>query len=99
MKLAAAFNKEKNTISNSFCNTKYFKIYDIENGNVVCSEIVGTMQGDTEQMVGLLCMFEADGLICSHIEEEAETQLYEEGIELYSGYYGNPDDAVDFLIG
>ncbi len=97
MKLAAAFNKENNTISESFCSTKHFKIYDIENGSVICSEVVGTMQGDTEQMVGLLCMFEADGVICSSIEEEAETQLYDEGIELYSGFYGDPDEAVEFL--
>lgn len=99
IKIAAAFDKDNNCITESFLSAKCFKIYDIENGNVVCSEIVGTMQGDLEQTVGLLGMLDADGVICGQLGEAEETLLAEEGIELYSGYYGDPDDALDFIIG
>ena len=99
IKIAAAFDKENNCIAESFLSARCFKIYDIENGSVICSEIVGTMQGDLEQTVGLLGMLDADGIICGRIGNDEESLLDEEGIELYAGYYGDPDDALEFIIG
>ena len=54
---------------------------------------------DDEQTVGLLGLLDADGVICGRIGNEEESLLDEEGIELYAGYYGDPDDALEFITG
>ena len=100
MKLLTTYDKENNTIFQNFGNTKYFKVYGIENGQVQYSEIVGTMGKKENELMDILLFLETDVLICGNIGEHFVMDLINEGIILYSNYCGNTDIAVEqFLKG
>ena len=98
MKIATPYDKKAEIIHNEFESVKYFKIYETENGKVSHSEILATMSGDLEMIIGMICMFEVDALICNNIGKEARTILEDEGVLLYTGFTGNPDSAVKFFM-
>ncbi len=98
MKIAAAYNKKADLINEDFETAGHFKIYEIENGEISHSEILAAMNGDAELVIGMLCMFEVDGLICGRVSEQTGKLLDDEGIPCYTGYSGNPDDIVQNLL-
>ena len=58
------------------------------------------MAESTEDIIGLLQMLEADGLLCGDLDKSTCNLLHDEGIVFYSGFYEDADEAVqDFLDG
>lgn len=98
MKIAVSYDRTNDTIYSEFENTKHFKLYDTENNAVICSEIVGTMGSEKEQLVHLLLMFESDALICSELSETSRELLEEEGISVFSGCCGKSDELIELLL-
>lgn len=98
MKIAVSYNIKNESIHSKFDNTKHFKLYDIENNSVICSEIVGTMNCEQDQLVHLLLMFETDALICSELSDISRELLDDEGISIFSGCLGNADELVEMLL-
>ncbi len=84
MKIAVPYDSGK--IFQNFEYTNIFKLYDIENGEIICTEIVGTM-GRTghNDLVSMLALIDIDALICGNIDESAQEMLEDEGIMLYNG--------------
>ena len=100
LKLSVPIDKETEKIQENIPDTKYIKLYDIADNRILCSEIVGTMGCDPEQLVNIAAMFESDALICSNIPESLADMMEEEGIYIFSGYSGDSDEAVEkFLQG
>ncbi len=98
MKIAAAYDKNSGLINNDFETAGHFKIYEIENGEISYSEILSTMKGDIDMVVGMLCMFEVDAVFCNNIKETTMENLSSEGIHFYKGQSGNPDSAVNSFL-
>ena len=81
-----------------FGRTEQFKVYDVENGQVVHSEVVGTNGQGHGALAGVLQQLHADVLICGGIGGGAQAALAEAGVELCSGAQGDADQAVEAYL-
>ena len=83
-----------------FGHTQQFKVYEVENGAIVSSEVVDTNGSGHGALAGLLSGLHADVLICGGIGGGAQMALQQAGIALYGGCSGDADAAVaDLLAG
>ncbi|MDO4546062.1 MAG: NifB/NifX family molybdenum-iron cluster-binding protein [Bacillota bacterium] len=98
MKLAVTY--EKGEIFQHFGHTQQFKVYEIENNEIVGSEILNAGGSGHGALAGFLKEHGVDVLICGGIGGGAKTALAEAGIKLYGGVSGSADEAVkDCLAG
>jgi len=98
MKIAVTY--ESGVIFQHFGHTASFKIYNVENNEVVSSEVVDTEGYGHGALAGFLAARGVDTLICGGIGGGAQMALKEAGIAVYGGVFGDADDAVqDFLNG
>ena len=81
-----------------FGHTAQFKVYDVENGQVVRSQVVSTNGQGHGALAGLLSQLQADTLICGGIGGGAQAALASAGIRLYGGVSGQADAAVQALL-
>ena len=98
MKIAVTY--ENGNIYQHFGHTSEFKVYDVENGAIIKSEVVSTGGSGHGALAGLLCGLKADVLICGGIGGGAQNALSMAGIKWYAGVSGSADEAVAaFLSG
>lgn len=98
MKIAVAY--ADGIIFQHFGHTQQFKIYEVEGGNIVASEVVDTNGSGHGALASLLAGLGADVLICGGIGGGAQMALSQAGIRLYGGCAGDADAAVlDYLVG
>lgn len=81
-----------------FGHTEKFKIYDVDNGGIVASEVIDTNGSGHGALAGVLTALKADALICGGIGAGAQLALAAAGIKLYGGAKGNADAAVQALL-
>lgn len=96
MKVAAAY--ENGEVFQHFGHTKQFKVYEIEDGKVVSSEIVETNGQGHSALADFLHEQAVSTVICGGIGEGAQAALTEQGIELFAGVSGQADEAVEKYI-
>ncbi len=96
MRIAVTY--ENGEIFQHFGHTGAFKIYDVENGSVVNSRVVGTNGSGHGALARVLGELKADVLICGGIGGGARMALAEAGIQLYGGVAGNADAAVAAFV-
>lgn len=96
MRIAVAY--ENGNIFQHFGRTEQFKLYDIEDGQVVKSEIIDTNGSGHGALAGVLAAVRADALICGGIGGGAQMALEQAGIRLYGGASGNADQAVNAFV-
>jgi len=92
MKIAVTYENEN--VFQHFGHTEKFKVYDIEDGKVVKSEVVDTNGSGHGALAGLLGEIGADVLICGGIGGGAQMALAQAGIKLFGGVSGLCDAAV-----
>ncbi len=92
MKIAVTY--ENGEVFQHFGHTEQFKIYEVEDGKVVSSEIIGSNCAGHGALAAVLGDQDIDVLICGGIGGGAQQALAERGIELCSGASGNADEAV-----
>ena len=81
-------------------HSQQFKIYEVEAGNVVSSQIVDTNGSGHGALAGLLGGLNVNMLICGGIGGGAQVALAEAGVVVYGGVTGDADLAVaDCLAG
>lgn len=98
MKIAVTY--ENGNIFQHFGHTAQFKVYDVENGAIIKSEVVSTGGSGHGALAGLLYGLKADVLICGGIGGGAQNALSMAGIRWYAGVSGSADAAVAaFLAG
>ena len=95
MKIAVTYDNGE--IFQHFGHTEQFKLYDIENGKVVASEVVGTNGSGHGALAGFLAEHQVQVLICGGIGGGAQNALAQAGIKLFGGCSGNADQAVEAL--
>ena len=93
-----AITYENGNIFQHFGHTEQFKMYDVENGEIVKTEILDTNGSGHGALVGVLSALKADVLICGGIGGGAQMALAENGIKLYGGVSGNADEAVNAFV-
>lgn len=96
MRIAVTY--DNGDIFQHFGHTEFFKVYEVENGQVVSSEVVGSNGVGHGALAGLLENKAIDVLICGGIGGGAQAALTEHGIELCAGASGNADEAVEAYL-
>lgn len=98
--MRVAVTYENGQIFQHFGHTAEFKVYDVEDGKVIHSEVVDTNGSGHGALAGVLNALKADVLICGGIGGGAQMALSAAGIKLYGGVSGDADAAVeDFVNG
>ena len=96
MRIAVTY--ESGRIFQHFGHTEQFKVYDVEGGEVLASEVVDTSGSGHGALVGVLVALQADILICGGIGGGAQMALAEAGIKFFGGVSGEADAAVEALL-
>ncbi len=96
--MRVAVTYDNGQIFQHFGHTEYFKVYDIEEGKVVASEVVDTMGSGHGALAGVLNALHAEVLICGGIGGGAQMALAAAGVKLYGGVSGDADAAVEAFI-
>ena len=96
MKIAVTY--ADGMIYQHFGHTQQFKIFEVENGNIIASEVVDTNGSGHGALAGLLKDLDVNVLVCGGIGGGAQMALAEAGIALYGGCMGYADTAVEDLL-
>ena len=92
MKIAVTYDNGE--VFQHFGHTEQFKVYEVRDGAVASSEIVGSNGSGHGALAELLAGQSVDVLICGGIGGGAQAALMERGIELCAGASGSADEAV-----
>ena len=92
MRIAVTY--ENGNVFQHFGHTEEFKVYEVEDGKVTGTEIVGSNGSGHGALASLLDDKGIDVLICGGIGGGAQAALTEKGIELCAGAEGDADEAV-----
>ena len=96
MKIAVTY--DNGMIFQHFGHTEFFKVYDVQDGKVVSSEVISTNGSGHGALAGVLSVLKAEILICGGIGGGAQAALSAAGIKLYGGVSGSADAAVEALL-
>ena len=96
MKIAVTY--DNGNVFQHFGKTESFKVYEVENNQVVKSEVIGSNGTGHGALAGLLADQGIDVLICGGIGGGAQMALATAGIQLYGGVAGDADEAVQALL-
>ena len=92
MKIAVTY--EDGNVFQHFGRTENFKIYEIENGEIVSSEVMSSGGTGHEALAYLLADSDVNVLICGGLGAGAQEALIDAGIDVCSGATGDTDEAV-----
>jgi len=81
-----------------FGRTEYFKIYDIEDGKLVNSEVVSTNGEGHGALADFLAERKVEAVICGGVGSPMIARLEGYGIKAYPGVQGLADNAVSDLV-
>ncbi len=96
MKIAVTY--ENGQIFQHFGHTEEFKVYEVEEGKVVASEVVSTNGSGHGALAEVLQDLGVQVLICGGIGGGAQMALASVGIQLFGGVVGDADEAVAALL-
>ncbi|MDO5520952.1 MAG: NifB/NifX family molybdenum-iron cluster-binding protein [bacterium] len=96
MRIAVSYDNK--SIFKHVGDTKEFKVYDVENGNVVSSEVLQSVGAGRGMVVDFLTKHSCDVLICNEICGGAKGAVEETGAKVYGAVTGNADAAVEALL-
>ena len=95
MKIAVTY--ENGQVFGHFGHCRQFLVAEVENGQVIRSEVVPVLGSGHSALAGFLHGLGAEKLICGGIGAGARTALVQAGIELYPGVTGDALTAVQQL--
>ncbi len=93
MKIAVTY--DNGNVFQHFGRTEQFKVYDVEDGKVISSQVIGNDGLGHGALAGLLENQEINVLICGGLGGGALNALTSAGIQVVAGASGNTDEAVD----
>ena len=96
MKIAVTY--QNGMIFQHFGHTEQFKLYEVENGVVISTEVVSTNGSGHGALAGFLTAHNVNILICGGIGGGAQMALAQAGIQLFGGVMGSADEAVVALL-
>lgn len=96
MKIAVTY--DNGMVFQHFGRTENFKIYEVEDGKVLSSEVMNSNGVGHEALAWLLKDNTVDVLICGGMGQGAQDALAEAGIEVCAGAEGDTDAAVEAYL-
>lgn len=81
-----------------FGRTEHFKLYDVEDGKVISSQVVDSNGVGHGALAGLLAGAGVDVLVCGGVGGGALGALSNAGIRVYAGASGDTDAVVEALL-
>ena len=81
-----------------FGHAPQFKVYELENRQVLMEMVVEVEEQGHSAVAGLLQSMDVRVVICGNIGEGAMNALQQAGIMFYGGVTGEADDAITALI-
>lgn len=96
MKIAVTYDNEE--VFQHFGRTEHFKVYEVEDQQVLSSTIIDSNGTGHGALAGLLANEGIQVLICGGIGGGAQTALTEAGIELIAGASGNTDEVIETYL-
>ena len=96
MKIAVTYDNGQ--IFQHFGHTEQFKVYEVDGGKIISSEVVDTNGNGHGALAGFLQQYKVEVLICGGIGMGAQMALAEVGIRLFGGVSGDADAAVEALL-
>lgn len=96
MRIAVTY--ENGEVFQHFGHASQFKLYDVEDGKIIRSEVVDTNGSGHGALAGFLVMNRVDQLICGGIGGGAQAALTRMGVRFYGGVSGDADAAVQALV-
>ncbi|MBS5084201.1 MAG: NifB/NifX family molybdenum-iron cluster-binding protein [Clostridiales bacterium] len=97
MKVAVTY--ENGQIFQHFGHSSQFKVYEINENEIISSEVLDTNGSGHGALAGFLKEAGVDVLICGGIGGGAQNALKDAGIKLFGGASGDADEAVVNLLG
>jgi len=92
MKIAITYKDGQ--VFQHFGHTEQFKIYNLENGEIVSSKVISTQGSGHSALAGMLAILKVEALICGGIGGGARDALDKAGIRIYGGVKGDADAAA-----
>ena len=96
MKIAVTYENGK--VFQHFGKTETFKVYEVEEGKVISSEVISSNGEGHGALAGVLAGQGVNVLICGGLGGGAQAALAEAGIEVCSGAEGDADQAVEAYL-
>ena len=96
MRIAATY--ENGNIFQHFGRTEQFKVYDVQEGRIIASEIIGSNGIGHGALAGLLADKAIEVLICGGLGGGALNALTNAGITVVAGAEGDADQAVESYL-
>ena len=96
MKIAVTYDNRN--IFQHFGKTEFFKVYEVNDNQVVSSEVIGSNGSGHGALADLLAGQSIDVLICGGIGGGAQDALQAADIEVCSGAQGDTDQAVEAYL-
>ena len=96
MKIAVTY--DNGTVFQHFGRTENFKIYEIKDGEILHTDIIGNDGYGHEALADYLKSLGVDLLICGGMGQGAQNALAESGIAVVSGVEGDADEAVKAFL-
>ena len=96
MRIAIPFYKD--IIFQHFGHAPQFKIYEVENHQVLMEMVVEVEQQGHDAVAALLRSMDVRVVICGNIGQGAMQALRQAGIIFYGGVTGDADEAITALI-
>lgn len=93
-----AVTHDNGEVFQHFGHSEEFKVYEVEDGVVKSSEVIGSEGSGHGALAAMLDDKAIDVLICGGIGGGAQTALEERGIELCAGASGSADEAVEAYL-
>ncbi len=89
---------ENGQVFQHFGHTERFKVYDVENNEIVLATTVNTNGSGHGALADILKKLHVDTLICGGIGGGAKRALAEANIRLFGGVSGDADTAAEDLL-
>ena len=98
MKIAATYEKETGNIFQHFGKTQYFKIYEIEDGKIVSSEVIDNGGNGHHALPPYLKSLGVETLILGNRGQGAVDAIAAAGLKEMPGITGSADEAVELFV-
>ena len=96
MKIAVTY--DNGSVFQHFGKTENFKIFEVENGAIISSEVVGSNGAGHSALAGFLADAGVDVVICGGIGGGAQEALSEAGIKVCAGVSGDVNEAAESYV-
>ncbi len=96
MKIAVTY--DNGNVFQHFGRTENFKIYEVKDGEILSSEVVGSGGRSHESLAEVLLENSVDLLICGGLGAGAQNALASAGVSVVAGAQGDADEAVKAFL-